>query len=71
MKYPTRIELHGTPVFAGFPGVAPELAMVVRPRKENLPMPGPGWHVVRFADGGKLCVHESGFRVIDNQHTMA
>ena len=26
-----------------------------------------GWHIVKFADGGKLCAHESGFRVIDNR----
>jgi hypothetical protein len=23
-----------------------------------------GWHIVEFADGGKLCVHETRFRVI-------
>lgn len=64
----TRIELHGTPAVPslGFPGVAPERAHVAHwtaisgPRK-------PGWHIVRFADGGKLCVHEANFRVIDNR----
>jgi hypothetical protein len=25
-----------------------------------------GWHIIKFADGGMLCVHEDGFRVIDN-----
>lgn len=61
------IEMHGTPAFPGFPGVAPERAHVVKPRKCELPLPGPGWHIVLFATGGKLCVHESGFRVIDNR----
>ena len=26
----------------------------------------PGWHIVKFAGGGTLCVHESRFRVVDN-----
>lgn len=63
----TRIELHGTPAFGGFPGVAPEQAKIAKPRAENLPLPGIGWHIVKFADGGKLCIHESRFRVIDNR----
>jgi hypothetical protein len=62
----TRIELHGTPAFDGFPGVAPEAALIVRPRKENLPLRD-GYHLVKFNDGGKLCVHESRFRVTDNR----
>ncbi len=62
----TRIELHGAPAFAGFPGVAPERAVICKPRKSETP-PGPDWHIVKFADGGKLCVHETGFRVIDNR----
>lgn len=68
----TRIELHGTPAFPGFPGVAPEKATIGRwitrvsgPREE---FPGgPGWHIVNFDDGGGLIIHESRFRVIDNR----
>lgn len=26
-----------------------------------------GWHIVEFSTGGRLCVHETGFRVIDNR----
>lgn len=66
IKPGTRIELHGTPSFPGFPGVAPEAATIERPRKVNLPML-PGYHLVRFTDGAKLCVHETRFRVIDNR----
>jgi len=68
LKPNTRIELHGTAAFAGFPGVAPEQATIARwtaisgPR-ENMP----GWHFVKFEDGARLCVHESRFRVIDNR----
>ncbi len=56
----TRIELHGTT------GVAPERAVICRPRKINLPMRD-GYHLVKFADGGQICVHETGFRVLDNR----
>lgn len=66
MKSGTRIELLGTPSIGGFPAVPPELAKIDRPRAENLPMP-PGYHLVRFGDGGKLLVHESRFRVVDNR----
>lgn len=59
----TQIELRGTPAFPGFPGVAPERATITRPRKSELPLLD-GFHVVKFADGGKLCVHETGFRVL-------
>lgn len=31
---------------------------VLRPKACNLPLPD-GYHVVRFDDGGALCVHES------------
>lgn len=67
MPHSTRIELHGTPAMGGFPAVPPEQAVIVKPRRENLPLPGPDWHIVKFADGGKLCVHASRFRVIDNR----
>ena len=66
LKPGTRIELRGTPAFPGFPGVAPEMARVARGRPENGEMPE-GYHVVRFSDGGKLCVHESNFRIVDNR----
>lgn len=66
LKAGTRIELRGTPAFSGFPGVAPELAVICKPRKSQTP-PSPDWHIVQFADGGKLCVHETSFRVIDNR----
>lgn len=69
----TQIELHGTPAFGGFPGVAPEQAKIARWTKVSGPVNRVreggevGWHIVKFADGGRLCVHESGFRVIDNR----
>ena len=41
----------------------PELAIILKPRAEHLPLPGPQWHIIRFAaDGAVLCVHEQGFR---------
>ena len=70
MKYGTRIETHGMPAFPGFPGVSPERARIMKPRKgESVPThAGPGWHLVQFdSDGGRLCMHESRFRVIDNR----
>jgi hypothetical protein len=68
LKAGTRIELHGTPAFLGFPGVAPERARIERWPTTNGPHEAmPGWHIVRFTDGGRLCVHESRFRVVDNR----
>jgi hypothetical protein len=72
LKTGTRIELHGTPAFPGFPGVQPEMATIARwttisgPRKNHV-HDNAGWHIVKFQDGGKLCVHQSRFRVIDNR----
>jgi hypothetical protein len=64
LKHDTLIELYGTPSIGGFPAVAPEMAKIVRPRKgEGTPLGLTGWHIVQFADGGRLCVHESRFRV--------
>lgn len=40
-----------------------EIASIARWTKVNGPMQQ-GWHIVQFASGSKLCVHESGFRVI-------
>lgn len=65
MKPGTKIVLHGTPSFGGFPAVAPEPATIVR---WNERINGPratmvGWHIVRFSDGGRLCVHESRFTI--------
>jgi hypothetical protein len=49
-----------------FNGDIPERAVIVEPRTENLPLPSDEWYVIRFdEDGGKLCVHQSGFRIID------
>lgn len=62
MKPGTRIE-----TISRWPTVAPERARIVRPRAENLPLPGDGWHIVRLNAGGKVCIHESNFRVIDNR----
>ena len=74
LKPGTRIELHGTPSVPefGFPGVAPEQAVIARwtavnGLQKNHVNGSPGWHIVRFADGGKLCVHESRFRIVDNR----
>ena len=73
LKAGTRIELHGTPAFAGFPGVSPEQAKIARwtavngPIKNHVSPTNGGWHIVQFADGGKLCVHETRFRVTDNR----
>lgn len=67
----TRVETFGTPAIGGFPAVVPERLTICRPRAENLPLPGPGWHIVKFDSGGKLCMHESRFRVIDNRKGMS
>ncbi len=68
LKPGTRIELKGTPAFAGFPGVAPEIAIIARWTAISGPRDRmPGWHIVKFADGGKLCIHESNFRIVDNR----
>jgi len=64
----TRIELYGTQAFPGFPGVAPEMAMIARWTARSGPRGRmPGWHICKFANGGKLCVHETSFRVVDNR----
>ena len=62
----TRIELHGTPAFPGFPGVDPQIA-TNGPIPTHLSPTNGGWHVIKFADGGKLLAHETRFRVIDNR----
>jgi hypothetical protein len=68
----TRIELHEFPALPGFPAVAPEKAVIGHWRES---VSGPrdkmiGWHIVAFANGAKLCVHESRFRVIDKHSGM-
>lgn len=71
----TRIELFGTPAMCGFPAVPVEQATIARWTKINGPVPNhggaynnnPGWHVIKFADGGMLLCHESRFRVTDNR----
>jgi len=69
LKTGTRIEMHGTPAM----GVAPEAATIARwgkvcgPIKNHVSPTNGGWHIVKFADGGMLCVHETRFRVVDNR----
>ncbi len=37
-----------------------ETAVIVKPRKVNLPMPGPDWFLIKFdSDGKMLCAHRS------------
>jgi len=68
MKYGTRAQTFGIPAFAGFPGVEPESIIICKPRKgEGTPKGLTGWHIIQYADGGRMCMHESGFRVIDNR----
>lgn len=67
LKAGTLIETHGCPAMGGFPGVAPERLVICKPRKSELPLRGSDWYIVRFADGGKLCMHTSRFRVVDNR----
>jgi hypothetical protein len=59
MKAGTQIEVLGHD-FAG--NTVYEAATICRPRKSELPLRD-GYHVIRFADGGKLCAHESRMRV--------
>ena len=59
----TRIE-----TISKWPGVPTEHAKIARPRRGES-VPGPGWHIVEFQDGGRLCMHESRFRVIANHAT--
>ena len=40
-----------------------ETVTIVKPRAGEA-TPGPDWFIVRFADGGKLCVHETGLRAV-------
>lgn len=62
LKTGTRIEVIGFDVLGNWtfePAIiARAVASQVRPS---------GYHLVRFADGGKLCVHETRFRVTDNR----
>lgn len=67
MQSGTRIEFHGTPAMGGFPAVTPEQAVIARWNEKISGPRMPGWHVVKFADGGKLIAHETRFRVIDNR----
>jgi hypothetical protein len=63
----TRIEICGMDAFPGFPGVAPEQAVIVRWTKRQGPRERvPGYHHVKFADGGFLLVHEDSFRVMES-----
>lgn len=65
LKPGTRIEMNGSPAIDGFLAVPPEQAKIARWCKDSGPRENmPGWHIVRFANGARLCVHESRFRVI-------
>lgn len=62
LKAGTRIEVQGWDLSFNETW---EPAKIARPRKdEGSP---PGYHIVAFADGGRLNVHESRFRVTDNR----
>ena len=56
-----------------FPEVPAEHAVIERwtakngSIKNHVTQTNPGWHVVRFATGGRMLVHESRFRVISNR----
>lgn len=67
LKTGTRIE-----VIVTHPLGTNEMATIARWPKACGPRDGRispmnGWHVIKFANGGKLCIHESGFRVVDNR----
>jgi hypothetical protein len=57
----TKVTVKGSPAIYGYPGTPDEVVTIARPRANQLPLPGPGWVVVTFADKGQLCVHESRF----------
>ena len=41
-----------------------ETATIVKPRKANLPLPGPDWYLIKFdSDGGKACIHRNMFAI--------
>jgi hypothetical protein len=61
LKTGTRIE-----VFVSHPQGRNEQAKIVRWTKVSGAR-REGWHIVKFADGGKLCIHEEDFRVVDNR----
>lgn len=68
INHGTRAQTFGTPAMGGFPGVEPEAITICRPRKgEGTPEGLVGWHIVQFDDGGRLCMHESNFRIVDNR----
>lgn len=61
LKAGTQIE-----VFVSHPQGQNETAKISRWTKVSGPRLE-GWHVVKFSSGGRLIVHETGFRVIDNR----
>lgn len=74
LKTGTRIETKGLPAMGGFPGVAPERGTICRWKKVNGEHVNrvreggeTGWHIVRLDGCNPLCMHENGFRVIDNR----
>lgn len=63
MKAGTRIEVQGWTFDLSHKTW--ESARIGRRLKFMLPIPE-GFHPVTFTDGGRLLVHESNFRVVDN-----
>jgi hypothetical protein len=43
-----------------------EPGVIMRPRKVNLPFPGPDWYVVKFDAGGALCIQRRGFAIAND-----
>lgn len=41
------------------------------PIKNHVSPTNGGWHIVEFPHGGRLCVHETNFRVTDNRSVAA
>jgi len=52
----TKVEIKG-----GWPGIPDETVTIVHPPRYALPLPSCEWCIVKFADGGTLCVHQSRF----------
>jgi hypothetical protein len=70
LKCGTVIEIEGSPAIGGHPAIPPERATIGLWRRDiNGERVGhlTEYHVVRFADGGRLLIHESRFRVVDEQ----
>ena len=40
-----------------------ETGTIIKTPKVAIPLPGPDWYVIKFDDGGRLCIHRSMFNV--------